>query len=144
MTVVKDSTYYLKRFEKLLDEKIENGPRIHLDFKYMDIRSIAEEQSMERHLAILSCYLEISEAWIKALKEAVQDSGFSEKKKYVVRYIMTPYLDFDEYKTGELVEKYYTKAELLTELEEVNLENFGDDLEEWESWLQAWKMIRPI
>jgi hypothetical protein len=56
---------------------------------------------------------------------------------------MPPYRNSKKYKTGELVGEYYTKEELLNELEEISLERFGSDIEEWNSWLLAWKNDPP-
>jgi hypothetical protein len=142
MRELKDSNYYLARLDKLIDEKVAKATAEGID-KDLDDWDFAEEYSLKSHLVTLSCYLEISEARLEALKIAVQDSEFTERKKYLVKYLMPAYLYFNKYKTGDLVEERLTKQELLAELEKVNLENFGDDIEEWECWLQAWKNDRP-
>lgn len=45
---------------------------------------------------------------------------------------------------GTLVTETYTKEEIIARLEWIANEDFGDDLDEWQSWLSAFKANPPV
>ncbi|OKH87857.1 hypothetical protein [Thalassospira sp. TSL5-1] len=133
----KDASYYedriRKKTKKQFDELISSPSFPGLSKVPYEV---LEETYPETTLHRIRVCLDEADAMISAL---VNDTPDSNGKYSVLVTRPVPHL-----RKRMLVTEFYTREEIIKRLERIANEDFGDDLDEWQSWISAFKASPPM
>ncbi|OKH87851.1 hypothetical protein [Thalassospira sp. TSL5-1] len=133
----KDASYYENRIRKKTKKQFDELTAGLSDEEFLKIPDdVLEETYAETTLHRIRVCLDEADAMISAL---VNDTADLNGKYSVSVTRPVPHL-----RKRMLVTEFYTREEIIKRLERIANEDFGDDLDEWQSWISAFKASPPM
>ncbi|OKH87855.1 hypothetical protein [Thalassospira sp. TSL5-1] len=133
----KDELYYKDRLYKKERERLQELTSGLSDQEFLKIpEEVLEEVYAETKLYRIKIFLREAEAMISALVSDTPDVN----GKYSFSWVsLKSYFEDSKRMTASR-----TKEEMIKKLEWISNEEFGDDLDEWQSWIRAFKSNPPM